>query len=54
MAVRYLKKSVTLQGRITAEEAEELQQWLKSQPRSSVNWASATTCMPPCCRCCSP
>lgn len=37
MGIRYLKKSVTLQGRISAEDAEELQQWLKSQPRAAVN-----------------
>ncbi|MDZ7854747.1 hypothetical protein [Sphaerotilus sp.] len=37
MGIRYLKKSATLQGQVSAEDAEPLLEWLKSHPGSAVN-----------------
>ena len=37
MTVRYLKKYAALEGHVTAEEAEPLQIWLKSQAKPAVN-----------------
>ncbi|NYG32978.1 hypothetical protein HZU83_06065 [Sphaerotilus montanus] len=37
MGIRYLKKSATLQGLVSAEDAEILLEWLKSRPGSAVN-----------------
>lgn len=37
MGIRYLKATATLHGRVTAEDAEPLLDWLKSRPRAAVN-----------------
>lgn len=37
MGIRYLKNSATLQGWVSAEDAEILQEWLKSRSGSAVN-----------------
>ena len=37
MGIRYLKKSASLQGMVSAEDAEILLEWLKSRPGSTVN-----------------
>jgi len=39
MAIRYLKKYAALEGRVTVEEAEQLQEWLKLQAAPAVNMA---------------
>jgi len=39
MAIRYLKKYAALEGRISVEDAEGLQEWLKLQPAPAVNMA---------------
>lgn len=39
MAIRYLKKHAALEGWITADDAESLGSWLKSQARPAVNLA---------------
>ncbi|MFM2403211.1 MAG: hypothetical protein RL223_1091 [Pseudomonadota bacterium] len=36
MPIRYLKKHAALEGRIAAEDAEGLQQWLRAQARPAV------------------
>ena len=42
MAVKYARKSVTLQGNIAVEEAEELANWLKQNPLATVKIAKCT------------
>lgn len=37
MAIRYVRKSAQLEGRVTVEEAEGLSEWLKKHPKSTVN-----------------
>lgn len=37
MPVSYAKKTVTLKGRVTVEEAEELSNWLQKTPAAAVN-----------------
>ena len=39
MAAKYAKKSVTLEGNIVVEEAEELSNWLKQNPLATVKVA---------------
>ena len=39
MTVRYLKKYAALEGHVTVEEAEALQEWLKLQAAPAVNMA---------------
>lgn len=36
MAIRYLKKYATLEGHISVEDAEALQNWLKVQAKPAV------------------
>jgi hypothetical protein len=37
MTIRYLKKHAALEDVVTVEEAESLQQWLRSQARPAVH-----------------
>ncbi len=37
MPIRYLKKHAALEGHVTVDEAEGLQQWLLQQPRPAVH-----------------
>jgi hypothetical protein len=37
MPIRYLKKYAALEGHVSAEDAETLQQWLNSQSSPAVN-----------------
>jgi anti-anti-sigma regulatory factor len=37
MGIRYAKKTAFLEGRIDAEDAESLAQWLKEQGKAAVN-----------------
>ena len=41
MAAKYAKKSVTLEGNILVEEAEELANWLKQNPLATVKIAKS-------------
>jgi len=37
MGIRYLKKHAALEGVVSVEDAEALQQWLKNHPSPAVN-----------------
>jgi len=37
MGIRYLKKHAALEGVVSVEDAETLQQWLKNHPSPAVN-----------------